>query len=136
MQTIRPEVHSSEKANHVRISEILETVKPSGILRAPKVILGINEYITEVVDRRSPLWYQHVWESITPDVQKLYIDILKNSIHTLAQENFFLRGVEVYLQMDGTLRMINFSKVHHTKSDVTILDLSKMLPLSILETSY
>jgi hypothetical protein len=132
MLTTSVESHPAEKANHARISEILESLTPHGLITAPKVILGIDEYITEVTDRRSPLWYQYIWDSIIPEAQEVYISILRKAITELAKQDFYLRGVQVYLQTDGTLKMTSFSKIHHSKEKTTLLDLSNVLPPSIL----
>lgn len=132
MLTTSVESHPAEKANHVRISEILESVSPCGIITAPKVIVGIKEYITEVTDRRSPLWYQYIWDSIIPEAQEVYLDLLRKAITELAKHDFYLRGVQVYLQTDGTLKMTSFSKVHYSKEKTTLLDLSNVLPPSVL----
>jgi hypothetical protein len=126
------ESHPAEKANHARISEILSSVSPTGLLATPKVVLGVDDYITEITDQRSPLWYQYIWDCIPPETQEVYSDLLTRAIRELAKHYIFLSGVQVYLQTDGTLRMLWFGEVHHDSEKACVNDLSTVLPPSLL----
>jgi len=113
-----------EAANQCRVYELLQEICPTGLLSTTQT--------PEVVETHSPLWNQSIWDAILPEAQQMYIYTLKDCIESLADYDFFLKGVEIYLQSNGTLKMVNFAQVHHRREDASILDLSKTMPPSIL----
>jgi len=107
-----------EKANHVRISELVSSMFPRSYLRTSNANLHTDHYIIEEFDRSRPLWKDEVWSSIQPEYKELYIDILKKCIVGLAKYEYFLRDVEVYMQSDSSLVISNFSKTYHSSHSI------------------
>jgi hypothetical protein len=116
-----------QEANFVRISEILSYVFPSGILRVS----------TDPIDQTRPLWEEDVWTSLSEEVKGNYIRILRDCLIILAAYDFFLLGVEVYIQPDGTLILSNFAKVHHWRPrDGLRVESAKILPASVISKGF
>ena len=120
----------SEKANHVRIGEILKSVSVAQVVRVPSVVLGVQGYIIESFDKSVPLYKESAWANMDPYSIELYIEELEDCLKTLAEYNIFLNGVEAYLQPDGYIILTNFSKVHHTRP-ASLFQGSFILPESL-----
>ena len=126
------EYSPSEKANHVRIGELLSEISGNaGILRVPKVILGVSEYKVEEFDRSRPLSEESTWAQLDPFSVDLYMKLLESSIKTLGDYDIVLKGVDLYVQPDGSLIMINFSQVTYTRDTDTLLSISFNIPASV-----
>jgi hypothetical protein len=126
------EYSSSEKANHVRIGELIQHVYGNfDILRVPKVTLGISEYEIEGFDKSQPLSEEYTWSQLDPYSSHIYMKLLSGCIKTLGEYDIALKGVDLYLQPDGSLMMINFSQVSSTKSNDTLLSVSFNIPASV-----
>uniref|UniRef100_A0A6C0AMD0 Uncharacterized protein n=1 Tax=viral metagenome TaxID=1070528 RepID=A0A6C0AMD0_9ZZZZ len=123
------------KANHVRISEILEFVHPNRYLRLPKIHLS-EEYIVEEFDRSRPLWHEDIWSALSTEAKANYIKAIKECIIILAKYDFFLRGVEVYIQSDGSLILSNLARVHHTHQEYLSVESATILPSFIISKGF
>jgi hypothetical protein len=123
---------SSEKANHVRIGELLSQIPGNvEILRVPKVTLGISEYEVEEFDKSQPLSEVSTWSQMDPFSAEIYVRLLSDCIKTLGRYDIGLKGVDLYLQPDGSLMMINFSQISYTKPKNTLLSVSFNIPASV-----
>ena len=123
---------ASEKADHVRIGELLSQIPGNfEILRVPKVTLGISEYEVEDFDKSQPLSEVSTWSQMDPFSVEIYVKILSDCIKTLAEYDIGLKGVDLYLQPDGSLIMINFSQISYTKPNDTLLSISFNVPASV-----
>ena len=123
---------ASEKADHVRIGELLSQIPGNfEILRVPKVVLGISEYEVEDFDKSKPLSEVTTWSQMDPFSVEIYVKILSDCIKTLAEYDIGLKGVDLYLQPDGSLIMINFSQISYTKPNYTLLSVSFNIPASV-----
>ena len=123
----------SEKANHVRIGELIHEVSGNlEILRVPKVTLGISEYEMEGFDMSMPLSEESTWYQLDPFSTQIYMKLLSDCIKTLGEYDIALKGVDLYLQPDGSLMMINFSQVSYTKPSEMLLSISFNIPASVV----
>jgi hypothetical protein len=123
---------ASEKADHIRIGELLSQIPGNfEILRVPKVTLGISEYEVEDFDKSQPLSEVSTWSQMDPFSVEIYMKILSDCIKTLAEYDIGLKGVDLYLQPDGSLIMINFSQISYTKPNDTLLSISFNVPASV-----
>jgi hypothetical protein len=123
---------ASEKADHIRIGELLSQIPGNfEILRVPKVTLGISEYEVEDFDKSQPLSEVSTWSQMDPFSVEIYVKILSDCIKTLAEYDIGLKGVDLYLQPDGSLIMINFSQISYTKPNDTLLSISFNVPASV-----
>ncbi len=120
----------SEKANHVRIGEILKSVSVAEVVRVPLVVLGVQGYVIESFDKSVPLYEESSWANMDPYSIELYIEELEDCLKSLGEYNIFLKGVEAYLQPDGYVILTNFSKVHHTRP-ASLFEGSFILPESL-----
>jgi hypothetical protein len=126
------EYSPSEKANHVRIGELLSEIPGNcEILRVPKVTLGISEYKVESFDKSLPLSEISTWSKMDPFSAEIYVRLLSDCIKTLGEYDIALKGVDLYLQPDGSLIMINFSQVSYTKPNDSLLSISFNIPASV-----
>jgi hypothetical protein len=124
------------KANHARIHEIMTYMFPTGILRLPK-LLQVNTYSIEAFDQKKPLWDEDVWSSLSEEARGNYIKLLKECLIILAKYDFFLKGVEVYLQTDGSLILTNLARVHHMRpKGGLVLESAKILPASVISRGF
>ena len=116
-----------QEANFVRIHDILAYVFPTGILRLS----------TDPIDQTQPLWEEDVWASLSEEKKGNYIRILRECLIILAKYDFFLLGVEVYLQPDGTLILSNLARVHHRPpQDGLRVESAKILPASVISKGF
>ena len=126
------EYSPSEKANHVRIGELLSEIPGRGeILKVPKVTRGISEYEVEAFDKNLPLSEVSTWSKMDPFSAEIYIKLLSDCIKTLGEYDIALKGVDLYLQPDGSLMMINFSQVSYRKPSEMLLSISFNIPASV-----
>ena len=124
------------RANHARIDEVLTCVFPSRALRLPRLIEA-DAYSIETFDQERPLWDEDIWSSLSEEAKGNYIKLLRECLLILAKYDFFLRGVEVYLQPDGSLIMTNLSKVHHIRPrDGLSLESTTILPISVISRGF
>jgi hypothetical protein len=123
----------SEKANHVRIGELIHEVSGNlEILRVPKVTLGISEYEMESFDMSLPLSEESTWSELDPFSSQIYMRLLTDCIKTLGEYDIALKGVDLYLQPDGSLIMINFSQISYTRDTDSLLSVSFNIPASVV----
>ena len=120
----------SEKANHVRIGEILKSVSVAEVVRVPLVVLGVQGYVIESFDKSVPLYEESSWANLDPYSIEMYIEEIEDCLKSLGEYNIFLKGVEAYLQPDGYIILANFSKVHHTRP-ASLFEGSFILPESL-----
>jgi hypothetical protein len=126
------EYSASEKADHVRIGELLSEIPGNaGILRVPKIVLGVSEYMVEEFDKSRPLSEESTWSQLDPFSVDVYMKLLESSIKTLEVYEIALKGVDLYVQPDGSLIMINFSQVTYTRDTDTLLSISFNIPASV-----
>jgi hypothetical protein len=126
------EYSASEKANHVRIGELLSEIPGNaGILRVPKIVLGVSEYMVEEFDKSRPLSEESTWSQLDPFSVDVYMKLLVSSIKTFIFYEIALKGVDLYVQPDGSLIMINFSQVTYTRDADTLLSISFNIPASV-----
>lgn len=128
------EYSPSEKANHVRIGELLsEICGNTGILRVPKVVLGVSEYKVEEFDKSRPLSEESTWSHLDPFSVDVYMKLLTDCIKTLGEYDIVLKGVDLYVQPDGSLILINFSQISsNVRGDYfTLLSVSFNIPASV-----
>jgi len=124
------------KANHARIHEVMTYMFPTGILRLPK-LLQANTYSIEAFDQKKPLWDEDIWLSLSEEAKGRYIKLLKECLIILAKYDFFLKGVEVYLQPDGSLILTNLARVHHMRPQGGLaLESASILPVSVISRGF
>jgi hypothetical protein len=116
-----------QEANYARINEVLSYVFPTGVLRVT----------TDPIDQTRPLWEEDIWSSLSEELRGSYIRTLRECLIILAKYDFFLMGVEVYLQPDGALILSNLSKVHHQRPrDGLRVESAKILPASVISKGF
>jgi len=122
----------SEKADHVRIGELLDKVPGNlNILKVPKVTLGISKYEIESFDMSMPLSEESVWSQMDPFSAEIYLSLLSDCIKTLGEYDIALKGVDLYLQPDGSLILINFSQISYTIDTRSLLSTCFNIPSSV-----
>lgn len=123
----------SEKADHVRIGELLREVSGNlEILRVPRVTLGISEYEMECFDISRPLSEESTWSQLDPFSTEVYLRLLSACIKTLGEYDIALKEVDLYLQPDGSLMMFNFSQVSsYTRDTHSLLSSCFNIPESV-----
>ena len=73
-------------------------------LKAPALAYTRTAYVMERVDTSRPLWEQK-------EVSDEHIEVLAEGLTALLWEGYEMRDVEVYIQPDGSLRMLDFGQV-------------------------
>jgi hypothetical protein len=95
-------------------------------LKAP-LLAYTDAYIMERVDTSRPLWEEK-------EVSDQHIDILAQGLTHLLWEGYEMRDVEVYIQPDGSLRMLDFGQVTKSGTPPTLRLLSaSVVPASEVE---
>jgi hypothetical protein len=90
---------TQERDRHASVNYLLSECR----LKAPALAYTRTAYVMERVDTSRPLWEQEVSDE--------HIDILAEGLTALLWEGYEMRDVEVYVQPDGSLRMLDFGQV-------------------------
>ena len=91
---------TQERDRHAGINFLLRECR----LKAPALAYIRTPYVMERVDTSRPLWEEK-------EISDEHIEVLAEGLTALLWEGYEMRDVEVYIQPDGSLRILDFGQV-------------------------
>lgn len=128
-----PASFSAEKPNHARLIHLLRDSCADLPIRVPQ-LLPSKEYEMERVDTSQPLWQQFTWGKLTEEEKASYIETVMSCFQRLANYEFFMRNVELYVQPDKSLVMLDFGDIHCGPPSGHLLQSHRIFPPSVMKS--